>query len=124
MKTTDYAIDHVYRLLTGADGVDVPVWKHTKPATDKSNEYIVLNALPINAAVVQFVRVNVNYYAKDTNGTIDTETLQDATADLMGRLTQVNGAGIYIDFESQQYVREASIGYHFTNIRLFIKIIN
>jgi hypothetical protein len=42
----------------------------------------------------------------------------------MALLTEVSDIGILIDFESQEYIQEKELGEHYSNIRLFIKIIS
>lgn len=123
MKTSDFAINEVYSLLVAE--VETPVYKLTKPSKKKDDEYIVLNSLPINAGVLQKCYVNVNYHVKDLSaGISDTATLESGTATLMGILEDVPAKGIIIDFESQEYFREESLGEHYSNIRLSVKIIN
>jgi hypothetical protein len=127
MKTQDTAINYIYQLMTGSEAShDVDnVFKWAKPTKEKLSEYIVINALPVTAGVMQFVRVNVNFFAADLYaGVPDTERLEAVTADLMTDLEQIDDTGIYVDFESQEYIREASTGFHFSNIRLNVKMIN
>ena len=127
MKTQDTAINYIYGLLAGATAThDVDqVFKWLKPTTLKLSEYITVNALPVSAGVMQFVRVNVNFFCADRyTGVPDTERLEEVTADLLDQLEQVDGDDILIDFESQEYIRDFQTGYHFSNIRLNVKMIN
>ena len=124
MKTTDFAINEVYRLIS-ASTIETPVYKLTKPSKKKESQYIVLNALPISDGVLQKCRVNVNYHVKDlASGIPDMATLETGTASLMGLLQDVPAKGIIIDFESQEYFRESQLEEHYSNIRLSVKIIN
>lgn len=123
MKTTDFAINKIYSLLSGA--VIVPVHKLTKPTKEADPEYIVVNALPISEGVLQKCHVNVNYHVKDkAPGIPDVEKLESGTATLMNILQTVSETGILIDFESQEYHRESPLNEHYSNIRLSVKIIN
>lgn len=125
MKTTDFAINEVYSILTEAAGFETTVYKLTKPSKKKESQYIVLNALPITSGVLQKCRVNVNYHVKDlTSGIPDMATLETGTATLMGLLQDVPAKGIIIDFESQEYFCESQLEEHYSNIRLSVKIIN
>jgi hypothetical protein len=126
MKTTDYAVNYVYSILKEHDsGIDYPVYKYRKPTQSTHTAYIVINALPISAGVLQTTRVNVNFHCADTfDGVPDTVTLEEATSDLMALLTEVSDIGILIDFESQEYIQEKELNEHYSNIRLFIKIIS
>jgi hypothetical protein len=127
MKTQDTAINYVYGLLTGeTPGHDVQtVYKWRKPTQASHTEYIAINALPVTAGVMQQVRVNVNFHCRDKYaGVPDTQRLEEVTADLVATLEQVDGAGIHIDFESQEYIADEPTGYTFSNIRLHIKMIN
>jgi hypothetical protein len=127
MKTQDTAINYIYGLMTDSGAThDVDrVFKWLKPAKEKLSEYIVINALPVTSGVLQLVRVNVNFFCKDAyDGVPDTERLEAVTADLLTDLEQVDGDDIMIDFESQEYIREPQTGFHFSNIRLNVKMIN
>jgi len=124
MKTTEYAVGYVHGILTGLNAVDVPVYAWAKPTQSKETEYIVINSLPISAGVLQRTRVNVNYYTQDIfEGVPNMAKLQPMTAALMELLEEISETGIMIDFETQEYIREKA-GMHYSNIRLFIKIIN
>jgi hypothetical protein len=124
MKTTEYAVSRIFQVLTGLNAVDIPVYTFTKP-TKANPPYIVINSLPISAGVLQRQRVNVNIYAADKeSGTPDMETLQRYTAEIMALTYEINETGLLIDFESQEYIREYPAGMHYSNIRLFIKVIN
>lgn len=125
MRTQDAAINTVFGVLTDENNVTCPVYKYTKPTATTPDEFIVLNALPIDANVMQTVIVNVNYYVKDIgDGLPDIEVLECRTADLMDLLTETEGDLYMIDFVSQEYHRQAQINYHYSNIRLSVKLIN
>jgi hypothetical protein len=131
MKTQDTAINYIYDILTDSDGIQVPVYKYTKPTNTTPDEFVVLNALPISAGVMQKLIVNVNYYCKDidvANGLPDIETLECRNTSLMTLLEEVtavsDSVGYHIDFESQEYHREAAINKHYSNIRLNVKLFN
>lgn len=124
MKTTDFAINEVYRLISGS-AITTPVYKLTKPTKKKDSGYIVLNALPITPGVMQKCYVNVNYHVKDLSpGMADTSALQTGTIALMSLLENVPAKGIIIEFESQQYYSESQLEEHYSNIKLSVKIIN
>jgi hypothetical protein len=131
MKTQDTAINYIYTLLADSDGVQVPVYKYTKPTNITPDEFVVLTALPISAGVMQKVIVNVNYYCVDkdkANALPDIETLECRNLLLMTILQEVTdveeGIGYHIDFESQEILRESEINMHYSNIRLNVKLFN
>ena len=124
MKTTDAAINRVFSLIK-ASAIKLPVYKLTKPTDVSASEYIVINALPISAGVMQKCTVNVNYHVKNLkSGMPDLSKLETVTASLMSLLQEDSGQRILIDFESQEYFREDEIGGHYSNIRLKVKIVN
>lgn len=127
MKTADYAIDFVYATIKGQTGVPSQVYKVEKPTNMAGTSYVVINSLPVNAGILQFVHVNVNYHVQDlAPGIPDLNTIKTGTAVLMGLLEKVDSQanGIYIDFEQHAIYREEQLNEHFSNIRLFIKILN
>lgn len=125
MKTTDFAINQVYSILTGTGGVEIPVYKLLKPTKEAESEYIVINSLPIGYGVMQMVVVNVNYHVDDlAPGIPDMATLETGTETLMGLLATVHETGILIDFENQEYIPEPGIDETYSNIRLKVKIVN
>lgn len=125
MKTQDTAINYIYAVLTDATGVTCPVYRYTKPTRLTPDEFVVLNALPISEGVMQQLFVNVNYYVKDlSDGIPDIETLECRTATLMSLLTEIHVKSYHIDFETQEYHRQSNINYHFSNVRLNVKLIN
>ena len=125
MKTQDTAVNYVYEILMGTEGLGLPAYKYTKPTVVTPDEFLVINALPITAGILQMVVVNVNYYVKDKLSSLpDIEKLECKTADIMTLLQEVSVIGIMIDFESQEYHRETSIDYHYSNVRLKVKLIN
>lgn len=123
MKTTDIAINKVYSILK--TGNVKPLFKWLKPTNKKAPEYTVINALPVGDGVIQKCRVNVNFHAKDLNAGIpDIETLETATATIMGLVQEVAQRDIVIEFESQQYIKEPQLEEHYSNIRLSVKMLN
>jgi hypothetical protein len=127
MKTTDYAIDFVYTTLKGKSGVPSALYKLEKPSNTAGTSYVVINALPIDAGVLQFCRVNVNCHVQDlSEGIPDMNTLKTVTASVLTQLEQVNSttSGIFLDFESQQFFKEPQLNEHYSNIRIFCKILN
>lgn len=124
MKTTDFAIDKVYQVIR-ASALTQPVYPLTKPSTKSDTEYIVINALPIGEGVLQKCIVNVNLHVKDlSSGMADLKKLTTVTASLMTLLENIAERGIIVNFESQEYFKEEELGYHYSNIRLKVKIVN
>jgi hypothetical protein len=125
MKTQNHAINYIFSILTDWNGIGVPVYKYTKPTTLTPDEFIVINALPISAGILQKVIVNVNYYVKDLgSGLPDIDKLECKTSGLMTLTQEISAVGYMVDFETQEYHRESQINYHYSNIRLSIKLIN
>ena len=126
-KTTDFIIDIVYSLL---GSITVPKYRKTKPTKSTASEYVVINSLPINAAVMQKCYVNVNYHVKDIDGgtdvglTPDDTKLAAGTALVLAALKKVTTTAYLIDFESQETIREEQIGEHYSNLRFSFKNIN
>jgi hypothetical protein len=126
-KTTDFVIDIIYSLL---GSITVPKYRKTKPTKSTAAEYVVINSLPINSETLQRCYVNVNYHVKDidggtTTGLIPDETkLKAGTALLMTALTKVSTTNYLIDFESQETIREESLGEHYSNLRFSFKNVN
>jgi hypothetical protein len=126
-KTTDYIIETVYSLL-GA--ISVPKYLNTRPTESTASEYVVINALPINANVMQKCYVNVNYHVKDIDGgpgvgnVADEIKLANGTASVLDILEKVTTATYLIDFESQETIRENQIAEHYSNLRFSFKNIN
>lgn len=124
MKTTDTAINRVFSIIK-ASAITLPVYKLGKPTDVKHPEYIVINALPISDGVMQKCRVNVNYHVKNLKpGMPDLAKLETVTASLMSLLKENSAQRILIDFESQEYFREDELEEYYSNIRLYIKIVN
>ena len=123
MKTSDYAINQIYSILSDATGI--AIFKLTKPGKRNDNEFIVINSLPIGAGVLQKCWVNVNYHVADLQpGTPDLTKLEAGTQQFMTVLEDVSETGMHIDFESQEYFREPELNKHYSNIRLSVKLIN
>lgn len=121
-KTTDYIVSLVHGLLTG---ITKPKYLFTKPSTSTAAEYVVINSLPINAEVMQRCYVNVNYHVKDiAEGIPDIVKLSAGSALVLAALNTVSTTGYLIDFESQELIREDSLGEHYTNLRFSVKFIN
>lgn len=129
MKTTAIAINRIVYVLTHADnGVDVPVYKRKAP-TEKTlpDEYIVVNALPINNAVLQSCIINANYHCKDIGpGMADSDKLEAGQEAVMSRLDKAYSTeyGIYSDFEREETISDDKRNEHYSNMRFKVKIIN
>ncbi len=129
MATTDFfssskLVDTVYGLLST---LTVKRYKHTRPANAKDSEYVVINALPIGAGVMQIGYVNVNYHVKDLDpGVPDTVTLQAGETLIIALLKKVTATdkSYMIDIESQETIREEGDGEHYSNMRFSFKKIN
>ena len=125
MKTTDHAINRIYQIISDATGINCPVYILTKPTKVSPSEFIVINALPIDAGVLQKCHINVNCYASDLQpGIPDLTNLEGMTASIMNILEEVSATGMLIDFERQEYFRDELIDKHYSNTRFSVKIIN
>ena len=92
---------------------------------DVDPEYIVVNALPVNANVMQKCYVNVNFHVKDlADGTPDIARLKAVSTMILNTLEKVDGDGYLIDFESSETFQEPALGEHFANLRFSFKIVN
>jgi hypothetical protein len=126
-KTTDYIIGIVYTLL---GSITVPKYLKTKPTKSVAPEYVVINSLKVNANVMQKCYVNVNYHVKDKDGgpnvgfLPDTAKLEAGSALVLAALKSVTTTSFLIDFESQETIREESLGEHYSNLRFSFKNIN
>lgn len=126
-KTSDFAVGLVYGLLSS---ITKPKYRTTKPTASTATEYIVINALPINANVMQKCYVNVNYHVKDINGGVgvgnvkDEAKLEAGSTAVLAVLKQVTTTAYLIDFESQETIREEQLGEHYSNLRFSFKNIN
>jgi hypothetical protein len=123
---TDYIIG-VVRSLMGA--ISVPKYLTTKPTprVDAAvvSEYIVINALKINADVMQKCIGNVNYHVKDiAPGVKDATKLAAGSLAVRNILEKVSTTTYLIDFESQETFREATLEEHYSNMRFIFKFIN
>ena len=117
-------VDTVYGLLST---LTVKRYQHTKPSNAKDSEYIVINALPVPAGVMQVGYVNVNYFVKDINpGVPDITKLQAGEERVIALLKKVTASDktYMIDIESQETFREESAGEHYSNLRFSFKFIN
>lgn len=97
----------------------------TRKTKDTSIEYIVVNALPVNAAVMQKCYVNVNFHVKDlADGTPNTARLKAVSTLILDTLQKVDGDNYLIDFESSEIFGEPAFGEHFANLRFSFKTVN
>lgn len=122
--TSDYVIGIVYSLLSS---ITVPKYRKTSPEdlSSSTKEYVVVNALPINANVMQKCYVNVNYHVKDIGpGKPDNVSLEAGSQAILAILEKVSDDNYLIDFETQETIRESSRGEHFSNMRFSFKYIN
>jgi hypothetical protein len=123
-KTTDYVIGIVYLQL---GSISKPKYLKTSPPNLASTvkEYIVINSLPINANVMQKCYVNVNYHVKDIEeGKPDLAKIEAGSNAVLTALKKVTTTAYLIDFESQETIREAERGEHYSNLRFSFKNIN
>lgn len=121
-KTSDFAVGLVYGLLSS---ITKPKYRNTKPTASTASEYVVINALPINANVMQKCYVNVNYHVKDiAAGTPDITKLEAGSVAVLAILKIVTTTAYLIDFESQETIREEQLGEHYSNLRFSFKNIN
>jgi hypothetical protein len=126
-RTTDYIIDVAYSLLSS---ITVPKYRKTKPTKSTATEYVVINALPINAQTLQKCYFNVNYHVKDIDGGTSTGLIPNDTklaagaALVLAALEKVSGTDYFIDLESQETIREEQLGEHYSNLRFSFKNIN
>jgi len=123
-KTTDYIIGIIYLLL---GSISKPKYQKSSPANMSSSikEYIVINALPINANVMQKCYINVNYHVKDIiEGTPDLAKIEAGSVAVLNILQKVTTTAYLIDFESQETIREEQRGEHYSNLRFSFKHIN
>jgi hypothetical protein len=120
--STDYVTATVAALLA-----PLPVRKYQKrkPTRATDTEYITINALPINADVMQKCICNVNYHVKDLGlGTPDLTKIEAGTKAVLGILKQVSLTSMLIDFESQETIPDEPQSETFSNMRFSIKQIN
>lgn len=130
-KTSDFAVGLVYGLLSS---ITKPKYQTTKPSASTAPEYVVINALPINANVMQKCYVNVNYHVKDINGGVgvgnvkDTTKIEAGSTAVLAILKNYTDPAIppkfMIDFEQQETIREEQLGEHYSNLRFSFKNIN
>ena len=121
-KTPIEAAQIVFGLLSS-----LTIKRHlmVRKTKDTSTEYIVVNALPINAGVMQKCYVNVNFHVKDlADGTPNTARLNAVSTMILDILEEVDGDGYLIDFESAETFQEPALGEHFANLRYSVKVIN
>ena len=123
-KTTDEIIKIVEGLL---GSISKPKYLKESPQdlSPLVKEYVVINALPVNANVMQKCYVNVNYHAKDIGpGKYDYTTLASASQTILTALNKVTASSYLIDFESQETLGEPERFEHYTNLRFSFKYIN
>lgn len=121
--TSNQVIDIVMSLLTS---ITVPKYPKTKPDSLQPTEYIVVNTLGIDADVMQFCHVNVNYHVKDiTPGMPDNAKIKAGEALVMSILKKVTSNSYMIDFEGQYDEDEPDQKEHYSNLKFkFIQINN
>lgn len=121
-RTTNEIIDIVYGLLSS---ITVSKFKHTKPTHSTDTEYVVINSLPIPANVMQKCLFNVNYHVRDIiDGAPDLTKLKNGETAVLNILQRVSTTYYLIDFESQETIRDADLGEHFSNLRFSFKYVN
>jgi hypothetical protein len=126
-KTSDYCIGIVDGLLSS---ISKPRYITSRPTKTTATEFIIINALPINADVMQKVYVNVNYHVKDIDGgpgigmVKDITKLEAGSNAVLAILKKVSTPAYLIDFENQETIREDQFGEHFSNLRFSFKNIN
>lgn len=112
----------VFGLLTS---LTVKRYLFVRKTKDVNTEYIVVNALPVNAAVMQKCYVNVNIHVKDfADGTPNIERLKEISTMVLDILQKVDGTNYLLDFESNETFREEALREHFANLRFSLKIVN
>ena len=127
MKTVSAAINSIYSTMKQPGALTCPVYKYTKPTATTPDEFVVINSLPVTGGVLQTCRINVNFYCKDkASGVPDVSRLEVISTLMMEYLWQSNdnANGIYLDLERQNIEREESIGFHYVNFRLIVKLLN
>jgi len=127
MKLTHHAINEVYSILKQAGAVACPVYKYVKPTKVTTDEYVVLNSLPISSGVLQTCRVNVNFYRKNlASGIPDVTRLQVVSQQIIDYLEMTSNRtdGIYIDFESQEIIVSDGTNECYSNLRVKVKLLN
>lgn len=126
-KTSDAIVSIVYGLL---GSITVPKYKNNKPTLASPLEYVVINALPVDANVMQKCRVNVNYHVKDINGGTGVGLVPDLVKIDAGSLAvltileKVTSTNYLIDFEGQETIPEENLGEHYSNLKFYFKYIN
>lgn len=149
-KTTDYIVGLIYSLIAATgkfkqlkdvngipikdvngqymyvpSGVSLSKYQLTVPDQAHPTEYIVINALPINANVMQICYANVNYHVKDIGpGMPDIIKIEAGSRTVLSILTKVSTTSYLIDFEMQETHREAQLGEHYSNLKFSCKFIN
>lgn len=123
--TTNQAVQIVFQELVSILKPKFMISKPTTPNPPIVNEYIVVNALPINSEVLQKCYVNINCYAKDISAGVPDfvkiSTLETQVLNLMKKVTQSN---YMIDFEGQETITEPTLNQTFSNLRFSFKLIN
>lgn len=122
--TSDQVVTTVYGLLATITKPKYMVTKPTNPSPIPT-EYVVINALPVNADVMQKAYVNVNYHVKDiAAGIPDLSKIMAGSTLVLNILKSVTASTYMIDFESQETIREDVLGEHYSNLRFSFKFIN
>jgi len=106
-------------------GLSVQKYNFRKPTSASDTEYVVINALPIDANIMQKCYVNVNYHVKDIgDGMPDQVKLQAGAQAVLSLIQKVTAATYLIDFEGQEIFKEEALKEHFSNLRFSYKNIN
>lgn len=122
MKTSAYAVDQIYPLLST---VSKPKYKDTKPTVKNDAEYIVINCQPITSGEHQKTHVNVNCHVKDiADGVPDRAKLDSLSQSVLNILEKATLTGVLIDYESSELIREENLTEHYMNLKFIVNIIN
>ena len=119
------AAQKVYLLL---DSVDLPKYlfkRDTKDTNTTTEQYIVINALPMNADVMQQCYVNVNLHCKNVaNGVPDAETMDSYFGTITNLLHGYSDSTCMIDLDKHEIFVEDGLNESFYNFRFSFKYIN
>ena len=119
--------DEIKELVSGLlKGLSVKRYIDDKPTAATDTEYIVINALPIDANPMQICVVNVNYHVRDiAEGVKDQAKLIAGYKAVLNILEKCSTTAYMIDFETQETFRDTVYtNEHFSNIRFIFKQIN
>ena len=124
MISTITAAQKVYLLL---DSIDMKKYLFKRDTKDTSNDeaFIIINALPMNADVMQRCYVNVNYHCKNiVSGVPDAELMATAFTTIQSLLDGYSDTTCLIDLDRHEIFVEDSLNYSFYNLRFSFKFIN